>query len=108
MKTRLTNNDMARHIIQALYNLPHLPAPTHRLVLRTARRGSVVLGRQFDLALSILKIREKEKEALDDFRAYLSDFFNAWALAVTEEQEAAAAWENGAIERMNADLRAAP
>lgn len=38
---RLTKNQMARVVVQALYNLPELPSETDRRVVVRAQRGSV-------------------------------------------------------------------
>jgi hypothetical protein len=38
---KLTKNDMARVVIQALYNLPHLPPVDDKRVVRMAGRNHV-------------------------------------------------------------------
>ena len=52
---RLTKNDLARVIVQALYNLPELPAATHTHVINRERRNNVeTLTRQHALAVAAL------------------------------------------------------
>lgn len=52
---RLTKNDMARVIVQALYALPALPPADDLRVVKRAERGSVVsLTRQHGLAVNAL------------------------------------------------------
>lgn len=53
---KLTKNDMARVIIQALYNLPALPAADHNLVVRRTKRNSkTALEYQHGLAVKVLQ-----------------------------------------------------
>lgn len=52
---RLTKNDMARVIVQALYNLPRLPAADHPEVVKRATRGKVeTLAPQHKLSCDVL------------------------------------------------------
>ena len=52
---RLTKLKMARVIVQALYNLPQLPAVDHPEVVKRAARGRVdTLQRQHKLAVASL------------------------------------------------------
>lgn len=52
---RLTKNDMARVIVQALYNLSDLPAVDHPEVVKRANKGTVEsLTRQHGLACRAL------------------------------------------------------
>ena len=50
----LTKNDMARVIVQALYNLPALPAADDRRVLRQTRSKKTALQDGHNLAIKIL------------------------------------------------------
>jgi hypothetical protein len=54
MNTKLTKNDMARVIVQALYNLKSLPPADHFSVLRTAKRKKETLVDHYNLAHKIL------------------------------------------------------
>lgn len=52
---RLTKTDMARVIVQALYNLPELPAVDNHRVTRMVQRGKVEqLTYQHKLAVKVL------------------------------------------------------
>jgi hypothetical protein len=51
---RLTKNDMARVIVQALLNLPTLPDANHRRVTKMARASVAVLKDRHRLAVKIL------------------------------------------------------
>ena len=51
---KLTKNDMARVIIQALYLIPELPKENHPKVVRLARAKKKNLQPQYELAVKIL------------------------------------------------------
>jgi len=52
---RVTKNDMARVIVQALYNLPALPAVDHPEVVKRAAKGTVAsLERHHKMACDAL------------------------------------------------------
>lgn len=91
MKTKLTNNDMARTIVQALYNLPAYPSATNPRVVKMARKTAAVLSPRFDLALSILSARNKaEVEETEDEKPYAYDEDGS----PLTEAEAAEAFDN--------------
>jgi hypothetical protein len=54
---RLTKNDMARVIVQALYNLPELPAGTDRRVFRLSLKPAMWLLPRYKTAHAILTTR---------------------------------------------------
>ncbi len=52
---RLTKNDMARVIVQALYNRPSLPPVDNAEVVKRAKRGTVVsLTHQHKMAIAAI------------------------------------------------------
>jgi hypothetical protein len=52
---RLTKNQMARVIVQALYAMPALPAEDHPEVVKRAARGNVeMLKRQHKMAVEAI------------------------------------------------------
>ncbi len=52
---RLTKLQMARVIVQALYNMPALPPEDHREVVKRAQKGSVEsLTRQHKMAVDAI------------------------------------------------------
>jgi hypothetical protein len=52
---RLTKNDMARVIVQALYNMPVVPAVDHPEVVNRARRGTMAsLTKHHEMACKAL------------------------------------------------------
>ncbi len=52
---RLTKHKMAKVIVQALYNLPALPADDHPEVIKRAARGTVEsLTRQHKMAMDAI------------------------------------------------------
>jgi len=51
----LTKIDMARVIIQALYNLPALPAADHPKVTRRATLNGKILRDQYKMALAAIR-----------------------------------------------------
>ena len=63
---RLTKNDMARVIVQALYNMPALPAEDHPEVVKRAQRGTVgSLAKQHDMACKALNSVKRIVTPLD-------------------------------------------
>jgi hypothetical protein len=53
----LTKNDMARVIVQALFNMPALPATDHFRVVRIAKGKKADLEPQYKLAHKVLTER---------------------------------------------------
>lgn len=52
--TKLTKNDMARVIVQALFALPRLPKIDHWMVVSKTRMKKVILTEQYKLAYKII------------------------------------------------------
>ena len=57
MIMRQTKLDMARVIVQALYNMPELPAVDHHAIKKQARRKKIHLAEDYTLAHKILTDR---------------------------------------------------
>ncbi len=57
---KLTENDMARVIIQALYNLPALPPADNVNVVRKARQKREVLVMEHKLAMKAIQSTQQE------------------------------------------------
>lgn len=56
----LTKNDMARVIIQALYNTNELPEQDNINVIRLTRKSKTFLKEQHTIAMNILNRKVKE------------------------------------------------
>lgn len=63
---RVTKNDMARVVAQALYNMPHLPDADHQAVMKLARSPKETLERQHKLAVTVLGQVRRQVLPLDD------------------------------------------
>lgn len=69
---RLTKNDMARVIVQALYNMPALPAADDRRVMKRAAKGTVAsLTYQHKLAMNAIQSALRVPQARTNAEAQL-------------------------------------
>ena len=57
---KITKNDKARVIVQAVYNLVSLPAIDDKRVVKTAKFSKIALNSQYEIAHRILTNKVKE------------------------------------------------
>lgn len=76
MANKLTKLDKARIIVQALYNLDHLPAADHKDVRRYSNRSVNALEAHYQMAVRIVayEARKRQGASRAELRAAETDF----------------------------------